>query len=93
MGHRDEIVLADAYFPRHSINLNVLRADGLRIAPLLDAILPLFEFDLYVKAPIAMMDPVPGGTIDFSVETSYKDQVAKHVKPIPNIECIERFAF
>ena len=93
MGHGDEIVLADAHFPGHTFNDTVLRADGLRIAPLLDAILPLFEFDQYVKAPIAMMAPVPGDTIDFSVETSYTDEVAKHVSPIPKIERVERFAF
>ena len=28
MGHGDEIVLADAHFPGHSVNERVLRADG-----------------------------------------------------------------
>ena len=41
MGHGDEIVLADAHFPAESFNSNVIRADGLRIANLLDAMLPL----------------------------------------------------
>jgi len=41
MGHGDEIVLADAHFPGETFNHRVLRADGLKIADLLDAILPL----------------------------------------------------
>ena len=32
MGHGDEIVLADAYFPGHSVNAHVLRTDRLGIA-------------------------------------------------------------
>ncbi|MDA9589508.1 hypothetical protein N9R65_01800 [Opitutales bacterium] len=47
MGHGDEIILADAHFPGHSFNDQVLRADGLKITTLLDAILPLFELDSY----------------------------------------------
>ncbi len=31
MGHGDEIVLADAHFPAHSMNARVLRADGVPI--------------------------------------------------------------
>ena len=58
MGHGDEIVLADAHFPGDSFNLNVIRADGLRIADLLDAILPLFELDAYVPTPLFMMAAV-----------------------------------
>ena len=42
MGHGDEIVLADAHFPGDTFNENVIRADGLKIADLLEAILPLF---------------------------------------------------
>ena len=38
MGHGDEIVLADAHFPAHTLNPNVIRADGLRIPELLAAI-------------------------------------------------------
>ena len=34
MGHGDEIVLADAHFPGHSVNGRVLRADGLSVTTL-----------------------------------------------------------
>ena len=36
MGHGDEIVLADAHFPGDACGQRVVRADGLRIASLLD---------------------------------------------------------
>ena len=32
MGHGDEIVLADAHFPGHTMNARVLRADGVDVA-------------------------------------------------------------
>lgn len=68
MGHGDEIILADAHFPADSFNERVLRADGLRIPNLLEAILPLFELDAYVPAPLAMMAAVEGDQLDPSVE-------------------------
>ena len=34
MGHGDEIVIADAHFPGHTFNGNVVRADGLDIPQL-----------------------------------------------------------
>ena len=55
MGHGDEVVLADAHFPGNSVNDFVIRADGLKIADLLDAILPLFALDDYVDDPVVMM--------------------------------------
>ena len=60
MGHGDEIVLADAHFPGETFNNNVIRADGLNIATLLEGIMPLFILDQYVDNPLAMMAAVPG---------------------------------
>ena len=48
LGHGDEIVLADAHFPGESFGKRLVRADGLRIAGLLDAILPGIQ-DNYLK--------------------------------------------
>ncbi len=93
MGHGDEIILADAHFPGDSIGPPVIRADGLRIAPLLDAILPLFELDAYVPHPVAMMAPVPGDTLDPAVEASYGEVIRKYRPDLTMIERVERFAF
>ncbi|HMP75508.1 MAG TPA: L-fucose mutarotase [Kiritimatiellia bacterium] len=93
MGHGDEIVLADAHFPGHTFNNNVIRADGLAIPALLDAILPLFELDSYVDAPLAMMAAVKGDQLDPSVEARYRAVIDRHVPSKPVIERIDRFAF
>jgi len=93
MGHGDEIVLADAHFPGETMNARVLRADGLRIADLLDAILPLFELDAYVDDPVAMMDAVPGDTLDPAVGAAYRAAIDRHAPGTPPIARLERFAF
>lgn len=93
MGHGDEIVLADAHFPGHTMNDNVLRADGIRIPDLLEGILPLFELDNYVEAPLLMMAAVEGDKLDPAVEKTYRKAIDKHVPNKPKIGHIDRFAF
>jgi L-fucose mutarotase len=93
MGHGDEIVLADAFFPGDSFNSHVIRADGIRIPALLDGILALINLDPYVPAPVAMMMPVPGDELDMSVEKAYRAEIDKHWPGTPAIERVERFAF
>lgn len=93
MGHGDEIVLADAHFPGESCNNRVLRADGIRIPQLLEAILPLFELDSYVPHPLVMMKPVEGDFLDPNVEKSYLESIRITNPNITHIERIERFAF
>jgi L-fucose mutarotase len=93
MGHGDEIVLADAHFPGESFNSRVLRADGLRIADLLDGILPLFAIDTYVSDPLIMMDANGGDVLDPAVEAAYLVPIRKHAPKAPAIVRIERFAF
>jgi len=93
MGHGDELVLADAHFPGESKNDYVIRADGHRIADLLDAILPLFALDTYVESPILMMEAVPGDTLDPAVEESYRAVIENHWPETPAPKRLERFAF
>lgn len=93
MGHGDELVLADAHFPGESCNARVLRADGLGIAALLDAILPLFALDDYVDHPLLMMAAVPGDDLDPQVEIDYRRAVDRHWPDTAPIARIERFAF
>ena len=93
MGHGDEIVLADAHFPGHSLHEQVIRADGLRVADLLDAILPLVSLDEYVESPVFMMAPVPGDELDPAVEAAYRQAIDRHWPQTPQIARVERFAF
>jgi len=93
MGHGDEIVLADAHFPGDTFNENVIRADGIQIADLLAAILPLFELDAYVDHPLVMMAAVEGDTLDPAVEESYLKSIHLTNPDAPSIERIGRFDF
>ncbi len=93
MGHGDEIVLADAHFPGEFCNTRVIRADGLLVPSLLEAILPLFELDSYVDYPLIMMAPVPGDSLDPEVESRYLGAVQITNPDIVAVEKIERFAF
>ena len=92
MGHGDEIILADAHFPGHASNDRVLRADGLAVATLLDAILPLFELDSY-SDPLIMMNAVEGDALDPDVEAKYMAVILRHVPGARPPGRIDRFAF
>jgi len=93
MGHGDELVLADAFFPGDAFNARVLRADGIRIPELLDAILSLVNLDSYVESPVTMMTPSPGDALDLSVERAYRAAIDRHWPDTPPIARLERFAF
>lgn len=92
MGHGDEIILADAHFPGHSLNARVLRADGLSIATLLDGILPLLELDAYAP-PLVMMAAVAGDKLDPAVERHYLQAIHQHAPKAKAPARIHRFAF
>lgn len=88
MGHGDEIVISDAHFPGHTFNARTLRADGIGADRLLAGIIPLFELDAYAT-PVVMMAPVPGDSLDPSVEAKYRRALGYQGK----IEQMERYAF
>lgn len=93
MGHGDTVVLADAHFPGEALNELVVRADGLKISPLLDAIMPLMVLDHHVDEPLEMMQVVEGGTLDPTVEADYLASIQPHVETLPKVRRVERFAF
>jgi L-fucose mutarotase len=93
MGHGDELVLADAHFPGETFNRRVLRADGIRIPMLLDAILPLNVLDQYAKDHLVMMAAVPGDSLDPQVERDYLEPIKRHAPDHQPIVRVDRFAF
>jgi L-fucose mutarotase len=64
MGHGDEILLADANYPAESAGVKnnsfVVRADGIAIPPLLEAILKLLPLDTFVDYNVFLMEPENG---------------------------------
>ncbi|AGM43206.1 L-fucose mutarotase [Aeromonas hydrophila] len=91
MGHGDEIILADAHFPAHSMGPQVIRMDGLGVDPLLKAMAPLFELDSYAP-PLVMMAAVAGDELDPTVERRYLAALADARIGL-QVERIDRFAF
>ena len=89
MGHGDEIVIADAHFPGRSCNSEVIRADGISAAALLEGIAALFDLDTY-ETPVIMMAPVPGDMLAPEVESRYRKALGGYAGPI---ERLERSAF
>jgi L-fucose mutarotase len=93
MGHGDELVLADAFFPGDSCNSRVIRADGIRIPALLEGILALTNLDYAVPHPVVMMAAHGSDTLDPKVEASYRAVIDARWPGTPPTERIERFAF
>ena len=94
MGHGDEIVLADAFFPGHSLNACTIRCDGVEIDNLLEGLLPLFPIDNYTDESIVMMETFCDDQYDSTIECNYKDIIGKYSKDIKsNIIKIPRFSF
>lgn len=93
MGHGDELVLADSNFPAKSTarGHEFVRADGIGVLDLLDAILPIFPLDTYDSENFLVMqvvdgDPVPEIWTDF-------EKILKQYTPDAHITYIERFAY
>src|SRR5882757_3532923 len=92
MGHGDELLLADAHFPGHTLGRRVVRADGLNISQLLDAILPLFELEQGEDA-LAMMQPDGGDPLNAEVEADFLRAVRRHAVRTAPAARIAREAF
>ena len=93
MGHGDELVLADGNFPSESMGQRVIRADGHGVPDLLDAIMKFFPLDQYVDQPAALMQKVPGDTVETPIWGTYLEIVKRYEKTVENFEFVERFAF
>uniref|UniRef100_A0A8C5B2U6 L-fucose mutarotase n=1 Tax=Gadus morhua TaxID=8049 RepID=A0A8C5B2U6_GADMO len=91
MGHGDELVLADVNFPVSSVcghGPKEIRADGLGIPLLLEAILKLFPLDTYVSCPAAVM-----ALVEADVRSGLEVPVWRHAGKTKSLEQVERFAF
>lgn len=93
MGHGDELVLVNAYFPSYSHNANVIQCRSRNVAELLDGIFELINPDSFVEHPITMMEPANGDVLDPQIEADYRAVVDRHWPETPTITRMERQAF
>ncbi|XP_029376256.1 fucose mutarotase isoform X1 [Echeneis naucrates] len=98
MGHGDELVLADANFPTSSICAHgpkEIRADGVGIPKLLEAILKLLPLDTYVPSPASVMNLVDSDRqrgLAVPVWDTYTQLLGKAGSQTP-LERLDRFEF
>jgi L-fucose mutarotase len=92
MGHGDEIVLGDGNFPAASMANRLVRADGIAMPQLLDAVLTVFPLDQYDSNHFVLMELVPGDTVNPVIWKDYEKILHKH-EPKSKMEHIERFAY
>ena len=99
MGHSDRICIGDGNFPGSSMakaeGAILLRADGIGIPELLDAILQVFPLDTYVDTPVMLMEKMDcDRDLEIPVWEQYKAIVAKHDRRGADaVGAYERFAF
>jgi L-fucose mutarotase len=93
MGHGDELVLADGNYFVGGHAERVIRADGVGIPPLLDAILRFFPLDPYVEHPVVLMEVAPGDPVKTPIWDEYREIVKRCEPERAHIEHMERFAF
>ncbi|MCE5188709.1 MAG: fucose isomerase [Eubacteriales bacterium] len=92
MGHGDELVVADADFPADTFGKRVVRADGVRSADLVDAILQFYPLDPFSKRPAAVMAPV-GEAAEAPALSEIKTIIKKYEPTFTEYEYVERFAY
>lgn len=99
MGHSDRICIGDGNFPGSSMakaeGAILLRADGIGIPELLDAILQVFPLDTYVDTPVMLMEKMDcDRDLEIPVWEQYKAIVAKHdQRGADAVGAYERFGF
>jgi len=92
MGHGDEIVLADANFPAESVGQRTIRADGIPLPALLDAILKVFPLDQYDDEHFILMSVVPGDPCVPVIWDEYREILANR-NPGTELHYLDRFPY
>jgi L-fucose mutarotase len=90
MGHGEEIVLADADFPAAAHARRIIRADGVEVAALLEAILPFFPLDSFVDRPAITMDCSEWGDEPESY-ARFRKIIRRHNGKFTDFELLKRF--
>lgn len=91
MGHGDEIIIADGNFPAASHANRLVHCSGHGVPEILEAVLALFPLDTYSERPVALMELVPGDTVETPIWKTYEEIVGKTGDF--RFEHVERFEF
>ena len=94
MGHGDTIVLADGNYPAMSSPAkHILRADGIGVPALLEAILPYFPLDTFIEQPVSLMAVAACDDYTPELWAVYESMLAQNGANKSKIEFLERHAF
>lgn len=94
MGHNDYIILADANYPGTACAKRLIRADGIEVTDMLDAVLKFYPLDTFVDDPVILMRPKPDEPTP-EIWEEFRKIIAKRdeEKAFKNFHLIDRFAF
>lgn len=93
MGHGDELVLADGNYPSASNARRLVRADGLGVLPVLEAILQLLPIDTFVEEQALVMQPVDATAGEPPIWKDFRRSLEMAEGRRVELTLIDRFAF
>jgi L-fucose mutarotase len=92
LGHGDEIVIADANFPAHTLGPEVVRLDGIDAVSVADAILTHLPLDTFAEAAAYRMAVVGDPEAVPAICQIFADLVTRLAGPF-DITSLDRFTF
>lgn len=92
-GHGDEIVIADGNFPADSHAQQIVRADGLGVPAILEAILKFLPIDNFVDDVAVVMQPVKGKDPEPPIWKDYRRLLELNEGRRIELTPIDRFEF
>ncbi|HID22229.1 MAG TPA: fucose isomerase [Planctomycetaceae bacterium] len=93
MGHGDELVLGDGNFPADSNAQRIVRADGLDLLTVLDAVLKFLPIDTFSEEVAMVMQPVDKNAPEPPIWKEFRRLLELHEGRKVELSRIERFAF
>ena len=92
LGHGDEVVIADANFPSHSLGPRVVRLDGIDAIAAADAILTHLPLDTFAEAAAFRMEVVGDPSAVPPICEAFAKLIRNLAGPF-DVKPLERFAF
>lgn len=92
MGHSDNLLLVDANFPAYSMGKRILRAEGVEVSELLDAILDFFPLDDFVEKSVFLMNCLDSESRP-AVWDEYRTILTKHSTSFMDFGYIDRLSY